>query len=67
MCRVCSCVVIALILGHSRVLYCDLVGLWTTDVGLAASHAESKVSPCRQADGSPSAEVMGPEVSLPEV
>uniref|UniRef100_A0A453AUD3 Uncharacterized protein n=2 Tax=Aegilops tauschii subsp. strangulata TaxID=200361 RepID=A0A453AUD3_AEGTS len=37
-----------------------------TDVGLAASHAESKVSPCRQADGSPSAEVMGPEVSLPE-
>ncbi|VAH42891.1 unnamed protein product [Triticum turgidum subsp. durum] len=37
-----------------------------TNVGLAASHAESKVSPCRQADGSPSAEVMGPEVSLPE-
>uniref|UniRef100_A0ACD5YYX5 Uncharacterized protein n=3 Tax=Avena sativa TaxID=4498 RepID=A0ACD5YYX5_AVESA len=36
------------------------------DIGLTASHAESKVSPCQLADGSPSAEVMEPEVTLPE-
>jgi len=36
------------------------------DIGLTASHAESKVSPCQQADGSPSAEVIEPEVTLPE-
>jgi hypothetical protein len=66
LCRVCKCVVIALILAHSLVLYCDLVG-WATDVGLTVSHAESKVSPCQQADGSPSADVLEPEVTLPEV
>ncbi|XP_071682067.1 F-box/FBD/LRR-repeat protein At3g26920 isoform X2 [Lolium perenne] len=37
-----------------------------TDVGLTVSHAESKVSPCQQADGSPSADVLEPEVTLPE-
>ncbi|CAM0907168.1 unnamed protein product [Alopecurus aequalis] len=37
-----------------------------TDVGLTNCHAESKVSPSQQADGSPSAEVMEPEVTLPE-
>jgi hypothetical protein len=47
-------------------LYYDLVG-WVTDVGLTASHAESKVSPCQHADGSPSAEVMEPDVTIPEV
>lgn len=34
--------------------------------GLTASHAESKVSPCQQADGSLSGEGMEPEVTLPE-
>ncbi|KAM0863542.1 hypothetical protein ACQ4PT_044526 [Festuca glaucescens] len=37
-----------------------------TDIGLTVSHAESKVSPCQQADGSPSADVLEPEVTLPE-
>lgn len=68
MSRVCRSIIIALILGHFPMLYCDFVGLRATDVGLTASHAESKVSPCRQADPSPRAEViMEPEVNLPEV